>query len=272
MQPSLDLGARLLCPFSLQGKQYAVSFAPVFHRIARQNLALGAEFLNRLKRTTGPVAAVGIEGHDPFSREIMLSQKALDGRRQLHPPRWEADEDDIEPCHVSRLRSQRRQKPRFIFADNLLHGLLVVFRIRGFQFQGKQSAAHVTVDIELPFVTHNEELVANNTSFNPSRRWAFSLINCSDIQLSNFTINNYAIGQAEALMVRGQRIVVDHMTLNGSGDALTTYGTIYFADSKLTGDGDTVLGYAAVYFLRSEIRSRGPISCPPKALRGHSLR
>lgn len=101
---------------------------------------------------------------------------------------------------------------------------------------------------------------ANNSAFQPGKRWAFSLINSSDIQLSNFTINNYFIGQAEALMVRGERIVIDRMTLNGSGDAFTPYGTVYFADSLLTGDGDTVLGYAAVYFLRSEIRSRGPFT------------
>ncbi len=101
---------------------------------------------------------------------------------------------------------------------------------------------------------------ANNSAFQPGRRWAFSLIDCADIQLSNFTINNYFIGQAEALMVRGERIVIDRMTLNGSGDAFTAYGTVYFADSLLTGDGDTVLGYAAVYFLRSEIRSRGPFT------------
>ncbi|MET0341198.1 MAG: pectinesterase family protein [Polyangiales bacterium] len=101
---------------------------------------------------------------------------------------------------------------------------------------------------------------ANNTPFNPGRRWAFSIIDGTDIQLSNFTINNYAVGQAEALMVRGQRNIVDHMTLNGSGDALTTYGTLYFADSKLTGHGDTVLGYAAAFFVRSEIHSIGPFT------------
>ncbi len=101
---------------------------------------------------------------------------------------------------------------------------------------------------------------ANNSAFQPGRRWAFSLLDCTDIQLSNFTIRNYFIGQAEALMVRGERIVIDHMTLHGSGDAFTAYGTVYFADSLLTGDGDTVLGYAAVYFVRSEIRSRGPFT------------
>jgi pectinesterase len=81
-----------------------------------------------------------------------------------------------------------------------------------------------------------------------------------DIQLSNFTINNDAIGQAEALMTRGERIVLSDMTLNGSGDALTTYGTLYVQDSKLAGHGDTILGYAAAYFLRTELVSIGPFS------------
>jgi pectinesterase len=106
---------------------------------------------------------------------------------------------------------------------------------------------------------------SNNSAFNPakagpSRRVAFTINNGKNIQLSSFTINNYFIGQAESLLVRGDRIIIDHMDLNGSGDAFTTYGTIYFVDSKLTGDGDTVLGYGAVFFLRSEIDSIGPVT------------
>lgn len=105
----------------------------------------------------------------------------------------------------------------------------------------------------------------NNSAFNPSRggpsrRPAFSIQDGADIQLSTFTITNHFTGQAEALLVRGERIVIDRMTLNGSGDALTTYGAIYMADSKLTGDGDTILGYAALYCLRCEIVSTGPFT------------
>jgi hypothetical protein len=105
----------------------------------------------------------------------------------------------------------------------------------------------------------------NNSAFNPprggpSRRPAFSLQNARDIQLSTFTINNYFIGQAEALLVRGERIVIDRMTLNGSGDALTTYGSIYMVDSKLVGHGDTILAYAALYCLRCELQSIGPFT------------
>ena len=98
---------------------------------------------------------------------------------------------------------------------------------------------------------------ANNSAFNFDGRWAFSIIDGSDIQLSGFTINNYAVGQAEALLSRGERIVLSDMTLKGSGDALTTYGTLYVADSKITGHGDTVLGYGAAYFVRSELHSIG---------------
>ena len=105
----------------------------------------------------------------------------------------------------------------------------------------------------------------NNSAFNPprggpSRRPAFSIYESTGIQLSTFTIRNTFIGQAEALLVRGQQIVVDRMTLNGSGDALTTYGTIYMVDSKLTGDGDTILGYAALFCLRCEVNSVGPFT------------
>jgi pectinesterase len=114
----------------------------------------------------------------------------------------------------------------------------------------------------------------NNSSFNPprggpSRRPAFSIQNGAGIQLSTFTINNYFIGQAEALLVRGQQIVIDRMTLNGSGDALTTYGTIYMVDSKLTGDGDTILAYAALFCLRCEVHSRGPFTWTRTPQGGH---
>lgn len=99
----------------------------------------------------------------------------------------------------------------------------------------------------------------NNSAFNRIRP-AFSVTNANDIQLSTFTIRNDFIGQAEALLMRGERNIVDRMTLNGSGDAFTTYGTIYMVDSLLTGDGDTILGYAALFCLRCEVRSVGPFT------------
>jgi pectinesterase len=116
----------------------------------------------------------------------------------------------------------------------------------------------------------------NNSAFNPSRggpsrRPAFSIYKSTGIQLSTFTINNYFLGQAEALLVNGQQIVIDRMTLNGSGDALTTYGAIYMVDSKLTGDGDTILGYASLFCRRCEVHSRGPFTWTrtPQGIHGH---
>ncbi|KAI0972082.1 pectinesterase [Xylaria arbuscula] len=106
----------------------------------------------------------------------------------------------------------------------------------------------------------------NNSAFNPpnrqgpSRRPAFSFRGISDLQLSSFTIINYYTGQAEALLVDGVRVVLDHMSLSGAGDALTTYGTIYVVDSQLTGMGDTVLGYGSVYWLRSRIESLSAVT------------
>jgi hypothetical protein len=106
----------------------------------------------------------------------------------------------------------------------------------------------------------------NNSAFNPqtqpgpSLRPAFSIVDSTDIQLSNFTIHNDFIGQAEALLITGARNVVDHMTLLGSGDALTMHGPVYVVDSRLRGDGDTCLCYGPAFFLRSEIDSVGPFT------------
>lgn len=107
----------------------------------------------------------------------------------------------------------------------------------------------------------------NNSAFNPprkgpSRRPAFSIVNADEIQLSTFTIENDFIGQAEALLAKGQRIIIDRMTLNGSGDALTTGGSIYMVDSELRGDGDTILAYATLFCQRCTIKSVGPFVWP----------
>ncbi|KAH8902214.1 pectin lyase-like protein [Coniochaeta sp. PMI_546] len=94
----------------------------------------------------------------------------------------------------------------------------------------------------------------NNSAFNPpnrqgpSRRPAFSFKGVADVQLSSFSITNYYRGQAEALLTDGMRVVVDNMRLNGSGDAMTTYGTAYVRDTTLYGDGDTILGYGSVFW------------------------
>jgi pectinesterase len=103
----------------------------------------------------------------------------------------------------------------------------------------------------------------NNSAFNPpmpgpSRRCAFSAYDSTGIELINFSLNNYFIGQAEALLVSGSRNIVSHMNIKGSGDALNLRGSVYLTDSLIIGDGDTILGVGPAFFRRCEIRSVGP--------------
>jgi len=104
---------------------------------------------------------------------------------------------------------------------------------------------------------------ANNSAFNPpqpgpNRRCAFSVYESTDIELSNFSVNNYAYGQAEGLLLYGSRIIVDHMNIKGSGDALNLRGPVYITDSRIVGDGDTILGVGPAFFNHCEIQSIGP--------------
>ncbi len=103
----------------------------------------------------------------------------------------------------------------------------------------------------------------NNSAFNPpqpgpNRRCAFSVYQSTGIELTNFTVNNYFFGQAEALLIYGSKNIIDHMTIKGSGDALNLRGSVYISESTITGDGDTILGVGPAFFRHCEIRSVGP--------------
>ena len=103
----------------------------------------------------------------------------------------------------------------------------------------------------------------NNSAFNPpmpgpSRRCAFSAYDSTGIQLINFSLNNYYVGQAEALLVSGSKNIVSNMNLRGSGDALNLRGSVYLEDSTIIGDGDTILGVGPAFFRRCNIQSIGP--------------
>ena len=91
----------------------------------------------------------------------------------------------------------------------------------------------------------------------PSRRAAFMGDNSSGIHLVNFTIRNAAKGQAEGLLLTGERNIVSHVTIVGSGDALQANGSVYLTDSLIVGDGDTILGRGPAFFDRCELRSPG---------------
>jgi pectinesterase len=94
----------------------------------------------------------------------------------------------------------------------------------------------------------------------PSRRAAFMFDQAEDVHLVNLTIRNTARGQAEGLLLTGQRNIVSHVSIYGSGDALQVNGSVYVADSLVVGDGDTILGRGPAFFRDCELRSRGPFT------------
>jgi pectin methylesterase-like acyl-CoA thioesterase len=91
----------------------------------------------------------------------------------------------------------------------------------------------------------------------PSRRAAFMADNVRDIALVNLTIETTAKGQAEGLLLNGERNIVTHVTVRGSGDALQTNGSAYYSHFSLAGDGDTILGRGPAFFEQCDIASKG---------------
>lgn len=103
----------------------------------------------------------------------------------------------------------------------------------------------------------------NNSAFNPpmpgpSRRCAFSAYDSTGIELINFSLTNYYVGQAEGLLISGSKNIVSNMNIKGSGDALNLRGSVYLTDSTIIGDGDTILGVGPAFFRRCVIQSIGP--------------
>lgn len=91
----------------------------------------------------------------------------------------------------------------------------------------------------------------------PSRRAAFMLDNCSNITLQDMTIATDMQGQAEGLLLNGERIVLRQIHIVGSGDALQANGTIYMEDCEMDGGGDTFLGRGSLFAYRCRLRNDG---------------
>jgi pectinesterase len=92
----------------------------------------------------------------------------------------------------------------------------------------------------------------------PSRRAAFAVDHSSRINLVNLTIKTTSYGQAEGLLLNGEEIIVSHVNIVGSGDALQSNGSAYFTDCRIAGDGDTILGRGPAFFNNCELSSQGP--------------
>ncbi|MCM1163846.1 MAG: pectinesterase family protein [Muribaculaceae bacterium] len=82
----------------------------------------------------------------------------------------------------------------------------------------------------------------------PSRRAAFMADNCRDLTLKNLTIATTLTGQAEGLLINGERTRVENVTIIGSGDALQVNGSTYLEKCSISGHGDTVLGRGPAFF------------------------
>lgn len=92
----------------------------------------------------------------------------------------------------------------------------------------------------------------------PSRRAAFAIDNCKNIRLLNLTVRTPLSGQAEGLLINGQKIYIKSVNIRGSGDALQTNGTAYFEDVRIYGDKDIILGRGAAFFKDCELHGPGP--------------
>lgn len=91
----------------------------------------------------------------------------------------------------------------------------------------------------------------------PSRRAAFMLDNCEDIIMEDICVATDMRGQAEGLLVNGERIALRKVHIIGSGDAMQGNGTIYMEECEMDGGGDTFLGRGAIFFYRCNLRNDG---------------
>lgn len=92
----------------------------------------------------------------------------------------------------------------------------------------------------------------------PSRRAAFAVDHCSDMRFENLVIETTCFGQAEGLLLNGERMYLRNVTVIGSGDALQTNGTAYYDHCTVHGGGDMILGRGAAFFKDCIFVSDGP--------------
>jgi len=91
----------------------------------------------------------------------------------------------------------------------------------------------------------------------PSRRAAFMGDHSRGIHLINLSIESTAKGQAEGLLLEGNRNIISNVNVLGSGDALQINGSVYITNSRIEGDGDIILGRGPAFFNNCGIHSHG---------------
>lgn len=103
----------------------------------------------------------------------------------------------------------------------------------------------------------------------PSRRAAVTIDNCDDIQIFGITFQTTLRGQAEGLLINGERNILQNVKVIGSGDALQANGSIYMRDSTVIGDGDTILGRGTLFCERCRIESKSVFMWPRNKENNH---
>jgi pectin methylesterase-like acyl-CoA thioesterase len=96
----------------------------------------------------------------------------------------------------------------------------------------------------------------------PSRRGAVTMDNSNDIHVVNMTLQTTKTGQAEGLLIMGDRNILSHVTVIGSGDALQANGQLYMIDSTVIGGGDSILGRGTLFCERCTIKSNSVMMWP----------
>ena len=91
----------------------------------------------------------------------------------------------------------------------------------------------------------------------PQRRAAVAFDHCTDIVLRNITFATDLEGQAEGLLVNGERIALYNVHIIGDGDALQANGSVYMEGCSIDGGGDTILGRGSLFASRCAFRNRG---------------
>lgn len=91
----------------------------------------------------------------------------------------------------------------------------------------------------------------------PQRRAPFTLDNCRDISLEDFTVATDLKGQAEGIMLNGERFSMRRVHVVGDGDAVQANGSVYMEECEVDGGGDTFLGRGPLFAYRCTLRNGG---------------
>ena len=147
-----------------------------------------------------------------------------------------------------------------VFVKNGEYEELVYFRNKRFVTIEGESRDGVVVHYpnNEVFNPHPADIKTNEVKGTfPSRRAAFAADNCSDLIFRNMTVKTDCKGQAEGLLVNGERLFFENIHIIGDGDALQANGSCYWQNCRIDGGGDTILGRGPSFFNHCTITSRG---------------